>query len=50
MIVAADDTRIEGNIITGNNTAGLIVADLNYMGGVTKDEGIGAQPGSTCRC
>jgi parallel beta-helix repeat protein len=38
VIVAADDTRIEGNIITGNNTAGLIVADLNYMGGVTKDK------------
>jgi parallel beta-helix repeat protein len=29
LVMAADDVRIEGNIITGNNTAGIIVTDLS---------------------
>ena len=37
LIMAADDVRIEGNIITGNNTAGIIVTDLSYAANVAND-------------
>ena len=37
LIMAADDVRIEGNIITGNNTAGIIVTDLSYAANVSND-------------
>lgn len=37
VIMAADDVRIEGNIITGNNTAGILVTDLSFIGDVSSD-------------
>lgn len=37
LIMAADDVRIEGNIITGNNTAGIVVTDLSYAANTTND-------------
>jgi parallel beta-helix repeat protein len=37
LVMAADDVKIEGNIITGNNTAGIIVTDLSYAANVSAD-------------
>lgn len=37
LVMAADDVRIEGNIITGNNTAGIVVTDLSYAANVSSD-------------
>lgn len=37
LVMAADDVRIEGNIITGNNTAGIVVTDLSYAANVSND-------------
>ena len=35
--MAGDQTTIEGNIITGNNTAGILVSDLSFIGDVSSD-------------
>lgn len=37
VIMAADDVRIEDNIITGNKNAGIIVVDLSFAANVTAD-------------
>ena len=37
VIMAADDVRIEDNIITGNRNAGIIVVDLSFAANVTAD-------------
>ncbi len=37
LVMAADDVRVEGNIITGNNTAGIVVTDLSYAANVSAD-------------
>ena len=37
LVMAADDVKIEGNIITGNNTAGIVVTDLSYAANVSND-------------
>jgi parallel beta-helix repeat protein len=37
LVMAADDVKIEGNIITGNNTAGIVVTDLSYAANVSAD-------------
>ena len=37
IVMAADDVRIEGNIITGNNTAGILVSDLSFIGDISSD-------------
>ncbi len=37
LVMAADDVKIEGNIVTGNNTAGIVVTDLSYAANVSAD-------------
>ena len=37
LVMAADDVTIEGNIITGNNTAGIVITDLSYAANVSND-------------
>lgn len=37
LVMAADDVKIEGNIITGNNTAGIVITDLSYAANVSAD-------------
>ena len=37
VIMAADDVRIEDNIITGNKNAGIIVVDLSFAANVSAD-------------
>lgn len=37
VIMAADDVKVEGNIITGNQTAGIVVTDLAFITDVASD-------------
>lgn len=38
VIMAADDVKIEGNIITGNQTAGIVITDLAFITDVASDK------------
>ncbi|MCG3165384.1 MAG: hypothetical protein POELPBGB_01147 [Bacteroidia bacterium] len=37
IIMAADEVTIENNIITGNQNAGIVMTDLNFIAHITKD-------------
>ena len=37
VVMAADDVKIEGNIITGNQTAGIVITDLAFVTDVASD-------------
>ncbi|MBD2857861.1 right-handed parallel beta-helix repeat-containing protein [Spongiibacter sp. KMU-158] len=37
VIMAADDVIVEGNIITGNDTAGVVITDLNFITDIASD-------------
>ncbi len=37
IVMAADEVTIENNIITGNENAGIVVTDLNFIAHITKD-------------
>jgi parallel beta-helix repeat protein len=37
VVMAADDVTIEGNIITGNNTAGVVITDLSFITDISSD-------------
>lgn len=37
VVMAADDVKIEGNIITGNKTAGIVITDLAFVTDVATD-------------
>lgn len=37
LIMAADDVKVEGNIISGNNTTGIILSDFAYAANVPND-------------
>ncbi len=37
IIMAADEVTIENNIITGNENAGIVMTDLNFIAHITKD-------------
>ncbi len=38
VVMAADDVKIEGNIITGNQTAGIVITDLAFITDVASDK------------
>ncbi len=38
VIMAADDVKVEGNIITGNKTAGIVITDLGFITSVASDK------------
>ena len=38
VIMAADDVKVEGNIITGNKTAGIVITDLAFITSVASDK------------
>jgi parallel beta-helix repeat protein len=37
IVMAADEVTIENNIITGNENAGIVMTDLNFIAHITKD-------------
>jgi parallel beta-helix repeat protein len=37
VIMAADDVVVEGNIISGNNTVGIVITDLSFITNVSTD-------------
>ena len=37
LVMAADEVRIEGNIITGNKNAGIVVVDLSFAANTSND-------------
>lgn len=38
VVMAADDVKIEGNIISGNQTAGIVITDLAFITDVASDK------------
>ena len=47
LIMAADDVKIEGNVITGNETAGIILTDFSYAANVPNDPDSEPNPDNT---